>query len=268
MGLSLTACRLHVQLTAEAGGHQELRSLFKIDSLGLAGGKSLALYGPSGSGKTTLLNLLAGLQQHQGAEIVWSDSTLAPHAFIQQDITQLRGSARETWRLKHVGLVFQQFQLFGTMTALENVLTPYRFDHWRCPPQARLRAIELLHQLGVKALATTGRLSRGEQQRVAIARALVREPPVVLADEPTASLDPRTASNVMDVLIQECARRKVTLIVATHDATLAPRFDTALTLHSGQLKPLAVVANLTNLTNLTNLNDNRQHGPDASTPQP
>jgi putative ABC transport system ATP-binding protein len=239
MGLSLAARRLHVQLEAEIVGHRALRSLFNIDSLDLAGGESLALYGPSGSGKTTLLNLLAGLQQQSGAEIVWSDMASAPHPNRQHDIMQLRGSARETWRLKHAGLVFQQFQLFGAMTALENVLTPYRFDHWRCPPQAHLRAAELLDQFGIEASARTGRLSRGEQQRVAIARALVREPAVVLADEPTASLDPRTASHVMDILIQECSHRKVTLIVATHDATLAPRFDHALALHNGQLMPMA-----------------------------
>lgn len=235
MGLSLTARRLHVQLSAESVGQHALRSLFKIDHLQLPSGESLALYGPSGSGKTTLLNLLAGLQQQPESEIVWREEDNAPLENSQHDVAQLKGSARETWRLNHVGLIFQQFQLFGTMTALENVLTPYRFDHWRCPPQARLRAVDLLRQFDVEPSAHTGRLSRGEQQRVAIARALIRQPSVVLADEPTASLDPETAGRVMDVLIQECSRRKVTLIVATHDAALAPRFDHAMALHNGQL---------------------------------
>lgn len=245
MGLSLTVRRLHVQLKAKTAGHVALRSLFNIDSLNLANGESLALYGPSGSGKTTLLNLLAGLQQHPDAEIVWSERAAeaqqATHLNRQQDLMQLRGSAREMWRLMHAGLVFQQFQIFGTMTALENVLTPYRFDHWRCPPRARLRASELLGQFGIKPSARTDQLSRGEQQRVAIARALVREPAVVLADEPTASLDPTTASHVMDILIRECSHRMVTLVVATHDEALAPRFDHVLALHNGQLAPLASI---------------------------
>lgn len=242
MGLSLAARRLHVQLKSGTAGHEELRSLFNIDSLNLAGGESLALYGPSGSGKTTLLNLLAGLQQQPDAEVVWRDDAGTPEPNRRNDMTQLQGSAREIWRLNHAGLVFQQFQLFAAMTALENVLTPYRFDHWRCPSQAKTRAAELLTQFDVEPSTRTGQLSRGEQQRVAIARALVRQPAVVIADEPTASLDPTTASHVMDVLLQECLRRKVTLIVTTHDATFAPRFGHALALYNGRLTPIAATA--------------------------
>jgi putative ABC transport system ATP-binding protein len=238
MGLSLSAVDLHVQLKTQGGGHHTLRSLFNIGQLDLAAGQSLALYGPSGSGKTTLLNLLCGLQYLAQAKVLWSRSDPG-EGDAQQDIMQLQGSASDQWRLKNAGLVFQQFQLFSSMTALENVLAPYRFDHWRCPLPARLRAAELLHQFGVTASAFAGRLSRGEQQRVAIARALVREPNVILADEPTASLDPATGARVMDILIDQCRQRQVTLIVATHDAALAPRFDHALTLHQGQLARLA-----------------------------
>ena len=231
MGLRLAARHLQVRLTAEGTE----RKLFSIDRLDLAPGATLALYGPSGSGKTTLLNLLAGLQHAPDAQVVWSDQQTGEH-----DTMQLHGTARDRWRLNHAGLVFQQFQLFGALSALENVLTPYRFDHWRIPAPARSRAGELLQQMGVEATARTGRLSRGEQQRVAIARALVRAPAVIFADEPTASLDPATAARVMDILMEQCTRHAITLVVATHDLTLAPRFDRALALRQGQLGPLEI----------------------------
>ena len=234
MGLSLTARRLHVQLGAAGGHRPQPRTLFDIAELDLAAGQSLVLYGPSGSGKTTLLNLLGGLQHLPGAQIVWGSDEAS--AFAQtQDLMQLDSTARDRWRLQNAGLVFQQFQLFATMTVLDNVLSPYRLDHWRCPPQAQVRALSLLDQLGIDARARTGQLSRGEQQRVAIARTLVRQPKLVLADEPTASLDPATATQVMDILIEQCRQRQVTLVVATHDTTLAPRFDHAMRLHQHQL---------------------------------
>jgi putative ABC transport system ATP-binding protein len=237
MGLSLSVSRLQVQLTSHDAGQKSLRQLFAIEQMDLAAGQSLALYGPSGSGKTTFLNLLAGLSQLPGSRIVWR-LAVAGQTSWQQDVTDLQGRALDRWRLQHIGLVFQQFQLFASMSALENVLTPYRFDHWRCPPSARQRASELLQEFGIAATSPVGRLSRGEQQRVALARALVRQPDVILADEPTASLDPVTAAQVMDVLLQKCRDQGLTLIVATHDSALAPRFDQALTLRQGQLLPL------------------------------
>jgi putative ABC transport system ATP-binding protein len=237
MGLSLSASSLRVQLQTQLAGREAMRQLFDIGQLNLSAGQSLALYGPSGSGKTTLLNLLAGLSHLPGSKIVWGKATLG-QAECQQDITELRGGAIDRWRLRNIGLVFQQFQLLPTMTALENVLAPYRFDHWRCPQSARERATVTLKQFGIAAKTNTGCLSRGEQQRVALARALVRTPDVILADEPTASLDPVTAAQVMDILIQHCRNSGLTLIVATHDSALAPRFDRALTLRDGQLIPL------------------------------
>jgi putative ABC transport system ATP-binding protein len=237
MGLSLSVSQLHVQLKSHVAGQKALRRLFGIEHLELADGHSLALYGPSGSGKTTLLNHLAGLSRTPGSRILWTKTTLGQTAW-QQDVTQLQGSAVDRWRLQHTGLVFQQFQLFSIMSALENVLTPYRFDHWRCPESARQRAGQLLQEFGIVATAITGKLSRGEQQRVALARALVREPDVILADEPTASLDPVTADQVIDILVQKCRDQGLTLIVATHDTALAHRFDQTLTLQQGQLVPL------------------------------
>lgn len=197
----------------------------------------MGIYGPSGSGKTTLLHLLAGLQNLKGAAVCWK--RVAHDGRLDQiDLMQLNPAARDAWRLQSAGLVFQQFQLFSSMTALENVVTPLRLDHWRLPSDARQRALGLLDGFSISPSATAGLLSRGEQQRVAIARALIRQPEVLLADEPTASLDPISAHHVIDVLTSQCASRGVTLVVATHDLTMVPKFDTAFTLRDGQLVSL------------------------------
>lgn len=230
MGLGLTARHLRVQWNAGPAQKPALTQLFGIEELVLESGQSMALYGPSGSGKTTLLNNLAGLDDSAHASLMWSDD-----AGLAFDLSAQTARARERWRLRNMGLVFQQFQLFPTMSALENVLTPYRFDHWVCPAAARTRARGLLQQFGVAATARTATLSRGEQQRVAIARALVREPGVVVADEPSASLDSATSRVVMDLLFAHCKRVQTTLIVATHDRALAARFDRVMEFRDGDL---------------------------------
>ena len=245
MGLSLDARHLLLRLstngtTRRAPSEQDAggRTLFSIDQLALQAGESLAIYGPSGSGKTTLLHLLAGLQRLDCATVTWRGEEAAGRLGAVE-LTQLSSTACDVWRLQNVGLVFQQIQLFSSMTALENVLTPVRFDHWSVPSDVQLRALALLDHFGVSATASTGRLSRGEQQRVAIARALIRRPAVVLADEPTASLDPLGAQHVMNLLTSECAVHGVTLIVATHDHSMSSKFHTAMTLHDGVLVALA-----------------------------
>jgi putative ABC transport system ATP-binding protein len=230
MGLSLKARHLCVEWGADSSQKLPATKLFGIEELVLESGQSMALYGPSGSGKTTLLNNLAGLDESAHASLIWSDG-----AGRTCDIGALSARERERWRLVNMGLVFQQFQLFPAMSALENVLTPYRFDHWICPEAARTRARDLLQQFGVAASAQTATLSRGEQQRVAIARALVREPSAVVADEPTASLDSATSKVVMDLLFANCERLRATLIVATHDRALAARFDRVMEFRDGEL---------------------------------
>lgn len=232
MGLQLNARRLHVQLAPGVTGGA-VRRLLSIDRFDVDAAQTVALYGPSGSGKTTLLHLLAGLQVLPQAQIAWSAGTA-----LAQDISTLGPAARDAWRLRNAGLVFQQFQLFADMSALDNVLTPYQLDHWRCPAAARLRAQQLLDTMCIPAAMPTYRLSRGEQQRVAIARALVRQPQVVFADEPTASLDVHTAQQVMQLLLQQCASQQITLLVSTHDSTLAPLFGRVLAIRDGQLAPL------------------------------
>lgn len=206
-------------------GTVRARTILDVPSFALAGRQLAALYGASGSGKTTLLHLLAGILVPDCGSIRWGEV----------EITALRGAVLDRWRQYTVGLVFQQFHLFPRMTALENVVLPVRFDHFRLPVATRSRAFELLQRVGVPPARVVGTLSRGEMQRVAVARALVNRPAVVLADEPTASLDSETADEVLGLLTTLCRDNEATLIVATHDEAQARRFDVRVDIRAHRL---------------------------------
>jgi putative ABC transport system ATP-binding protein len=122
------------------------------------------------------------------------------------------------------------------LSALENVLLPLRFDRWSIEPAMRMRALRLLERVGVRPEGDVMALSRGEQQRVAVARALLRKPAIVLADEPTASLDRDTANVIADLLSSLCRGANATLVVTTHDPSLASRLDGACDIVDGDLK--------------------------------
>ncbi len=194
---------------------------FSIDA-----GDFVALEGPSGSGKTTLLQLLGALDRPSGGRIV----------FDGRDLGALPDRELAALRLRAFGFVFQQFNLIPTLTALENV------EAKLAPTGARrgdltVRARELLGEVGLAERAghLPGQLSGGEQQRVAIARALVVEPRVILADEPTGNLDSKTGADVIDLLAGLAAQHGATVIVATHDATLAARAPRRLAMRDGRL---------------------------------
>ena len=191
------------------------RTVLDIPAFDVAGAMQVALCGPSGSGKTTLLNLLAGLRRPQRGTVHWS----------VVELTALGQGALDRWRRETVGLVFQQFHLFSGLSALANVLLPLRFTQWSIEARWKRRALDLLERVGIPAHANLQTLSRGEMQRVAVARALLRAPPIVLADEPTASLDLDTGRLIAGVLCTLCREAGATLIVATHDAALADRLD-------------------------------------------
>jgi putative ABC transport system ATP-binding protein len=191
------------------------RVVLDIPELDIAAGGQVAICGPSGSGKTTLLNVLAGIEYPQRGTVRWGGVELGA----------IRSRAADRWRRETLGLVFQQFHLFSGLSALENVLLPLRFDRFAIAPADRERANELLERVSVPASRRVERLSRGEMQRVAVARALLKAPAVVLADEPTASLDRDTGGVVADLLLRMCREQHATLVVVTHDATLADRFD-------------------------------------------
>jgi putative ABC transport system ATP-binding protein len=202
-------------------GPTTVRALDGID-LQISSGELVALEGPSGSGKTTLLQLLGALDRPSAGTIEFED----------RDLAALPDRELATLRLRSFGFVFQQFNLIPTLTALENVeakLVP--------AGGSRDRALELLGEVGLAERADhlPQHMSGGEQQRVAIARALSVEPRVVLADEPTGNLDSKTGGEIVDLLAGLAAERGSTVIVATHDATLAARAPRRVEMRDGLL---------------------------------
>lgn len=204
------------------------RPALDIPALDLPAGAHVALTGPSGSGKTTFINLLTGLDRAPAGRIVWGDT----------DIGRLGEGARDCWRAAHVGLVMQDFHLFPGLSALENVLLPQRLAAFRLAPALRDEANRLLARVGI---ARTGQkvetLSRGQMQRVAVARALVARPHILVADEPTASLDADAGAAVAELLVALAGEVGATLIVATHDARLIADMAQVLRLEAGRLVP-------------------------------
>ena len=185
-------------------------------------GDTVAIIGESGSGKSTLLGLLAGLATPTTGSVV-----LAGH-----DLTRLDEEARTRLRSEQVGFVFQSFQLLPGMTALENVMLPLEL---RNQPGARAEARRLLERVGLgsRLQHTPRQLSGGEQQRVALARAFVTRPAILFADEPTGNLDRQTGARISDSLFELNAEQATTLILVTHDASLAARCNRTIQLVGG-----------------------------------
>ncbi len=201
-------------------------ALFHIDSLQLAAGSSLGIRGASGAGKTTLFHCLAGLERASQGSICWHG----------QDILKLPDAALDAWRQRQLGLIFQDFHLIDGLSALDNVLLPAHFDAWRASSELRQRARELLEQVGLHThTRLAALLSRGERQRVAIARALLFKPAIVMADEPTASLDPEHRQIIGDLLIERVRAEGAALIVISHETELLARMDRRCLLQHGQL---------------------------------
>ena len=205
------------------GPEGNLEILGKV-SLQIQPGDSFAIVGASGSGKTTLLGLLAGLDTPDSGSI-----TLDGHA-----LELLDEEARADLRRRLVGFVFQSFHLLPALTAEENVMLPLELEGIRA---ARERAREALDAVGLGSRRRhyPAQLSGGEQQRVAIARAFVHGPRVLFADEPTGNLDQRTGHHVCDLLFALNRDHRTTLVLVTHDATLAARCDRQIELEEGRV---------------------------------
>ncbi len=188
----------------------------EVARLEVGAASTLALAGASGGGKTTLLRLITGLLTAQRGRI----------QLDEQDFSSLSPESRRAFRLRHVGLVFQDFALLDYLTVEENVLLPHQFSR-ECLAKAVENLPILLDRLQIAPhrARLVSRLSQGERQRVAIARALAHQPRFVLADEPTASLDPQRGRIVTDLLIEDARQRGSALIVVTHDHSLLPSFD-------------------------------------------
>ncbi len=194
----------------------------------LEAGQSLAILGASGSGKSTLLSLLAGLDAPTRGRIEVEG----------QDLAALGERALAGFRARRLSIVFQQFHLLGSLSALENVRLPLDLQR---EPDAEQRALEALAQVGLleRAAHLPSRLSGGECQRVAIARALVVEPALLLADEPSGSLDAQTGAGVVKLLFAQVERRQTALVLVTHSEALAERCQRRGRLVSGRLEPAA-----------------------------
>ncbi len=178
-------------------------------------GAQMALWGPSGCGKSTILNLISGL--------------LRPHAgIIRVDGEEIQGYTEgqlDGFRGERFGFVFQTFNLLAPFTALQNVVLGMRFadvvpdKEWKDRAAAMIDRVGLSHRVSSKPAT----MSVGERQRVAIARALVNHPKIIVADEPTGSLDPKTSEGVMELLLELCKEEEVTLLLVTHERTIAER---------------------------------------------
>ena len=212
----------HVSKTvSDASG--QLSILRDID-FSVGAGETVAILGASGSGKSTLLSIMAGLDT----------PSLGHVSLAGQDIFAMTEDQRAAWRGQHLGFVFQNFQLMGHLTALENVMLPLELAGTQ---NAGTLAKSILTQVGLSERLRhfPKVLSGGEQQRVALARAFVVEPQLLLADEPTGSLDAQTGESIMDLMLSMNKARGTTLILVTHDQKLAQRCDRTLTLEAGRL---------------------------------
>ena len=193
-------------------------------NLSILAGESVAIVGASGAGKSTLLALLAGLDEPSRGRI-WLNGA---------ELTRLDEDGRAALRAKHVGFVFQAFHLVPSLTALENVMLPLELAGRK---DARGGALEVLEKVGLSTRKGhyPNQLSGGEQQRVAIARAFVTRPAVLFADEPTGNLDTATGGRVIDLLFDLNAASGTTLVLVTHDKSIAARCQRVIHLDAGRI---------------------------------
>ncbi len=187
--------------------------------------ESVAIIGESGSGKTSLLMLMSGLENPTNGSIV----------FNGEDLSKISDKRRTEIRKKKIGLIFQQFFLIPNYTALENVMFPMQINEIK---NEKEKAISILEDFGLihRKNNLPSELSGGEQQRVAIARAISFNPEIVLADEPTGNLDKRNTEIVTDLLLEYSRKKKICLILVTHNMNLARKCDRVMKMVDGQIK--------------------------------
>ncbi len=211
---------VHLTLASAAGEVNILRGI----SLEVDQGEAVGIVGPSGGGKSTMMMVIAGLERASSGQVETAGI----------DLGQMDEDALALFRRDNVGIVFQDFHLIPTMTALENVAVPLEFagiEDANERARDRLAAVGLDHRLE----HYPGQLSGGEQQRVALARAFAPRPAILLADEPTGNLDGKTGQAVMDLLFELHDTAGTTLMLISHDRALAERCDRIITLADGQI---------------------------------
>ena len=213
--------------STEAGEFPALRGI----NLAIQPGEFVGVVGKSGAGKSTLLNMVNGVDRLTSGEVrvrFGADDVLVHH---------LTEFALALWRGRTMGIVYQSFQLLPMLTLIENVVLPMDLCGNYKPRESRERALELLRLVEVEDHANKlpTQISGGQQQRVAIARALINDPPILVADEPTGSLDSLTADHIFDVFEHLVTDQGKTILMVTHDSSLAPRFSRSLTLADGEI---------------------------------
>jgi ABC-type lipoprotein export system ATPase subunit len=206
-------------------GHLRVEALKDIN-MAVEAGEMVAIMGPSGCGKTTLLNCLSGL-----------DTIDEGNIFIQGDnLRDLSDTERTAYRARHMGFIFQDFNLLPVLSAVENVELPLLVS--KVPrKKARQRALEMLDRVGLadRARHRPAELSGGQRQRVTIARALTNDPAIVWADEPTGNLDSETAQDILELLYRLNREHGQTLVVVTHDREVSKLANRVITMRDGQI---------------------------------
>jgi ABC-type lipoprotein export system ATPase subunit len=225
-----------VKVYATAAG--EFRALKGIN-LEAERGEFVGVVGKSGAGKSTLMNMITGVDHLTSGEVIvqTNGSPVSIHKMKEDEIAYWRGQA--------LGIVYQSFQLLPMLTLVENIMLPMDLCGKFNPKRSRERALELLRLVEIEGHADKlpSQISGGQQQRVAIARALANDPPILVADEPTGSLDSVTAEHIFELFEQLVSEQGKTIVMVTHDKTLAPRFTRTLEITDGVLKSIHRVDN-------------------------
>jgi putative ABC transport system ATP-binding protein len=210
-----------------AGEFEALRNI----NMQVGRGEFLGIVGKSGAGKSTLLNMITGVDDLTSGEVL-VNANGAPISVHQMTEDQIA-----LWRGKTLGVVFQSFQLLPMLTLVENITLPMDLCGNFKPKESRQRALELLRLVEIEEHADKlpAFISGGQQQRVAIARALANDPPILVADEPTGSLDSVTADHIFEVFEHLVTDQGKTIVMVTHDQSLAPRFTRTMRITDGEL---------------------------------
>jgi putative ABC transport system ATP-binding protein len=210
-------------------------------SIQIGAGEFVGIIGKSGAGKSTLLNMITGVDHISSGEVVVhsNGSPVSVHKMKEDEIA--------LWRGQTMGVVFQSFQLLPMLTLVENITLPMDLCGNFHPKRSRERALELLRLMEIEEHADKfpSLISGGQQQRVAIARALANDPPILIADEPTGSLDSVTADHIFELFRRLVEEQGKTIVMVTHDTSLAPRFSRTLQITDGELdQPVLAEAHL------------------------
>lgn len=211
-------------------------------NLQVGSGEFVGIVGKSGAGKSTLLNMITAVDDLTSGEVVVNSNgkPLSIHDLTEDQVA--------LWRGKTLGVVFQSFQLLPMLTLVENITLPMDLCGLYSPRESRQRALELLRLVEIEEHADKlpAFISGGQQQRVAIARALANDPPILVADEPTGSLDSITADHIFEVFEHLVTAQGKTIVMVTHDESLKPRFTRTLGIADGELEPIVELVQRTN----------------------